>query len=41
MKILINSAINYINKRKRLMLFSKNVNQTKKYESVDNREDGL
>ncbi|MDF2884574.1 MAG: polymerase sigma-70 factor, family [Clostridiaceae bacterium] len=41
MRILINSCINYINKRKRLIFFSKNIDTTEKHESVDNREELL
>ncbi|BAQ12869.1 putative RNA polymerase sigma-70 factor, ECF family [Clostridium botulinum] len=38
MRILINSCITYINKRKRLIFFSKNIDITEKHESTDNRE---
>ncbi|WPC41167.1 sigma-70 family RNA polymerase sigma factor [Clostridium sp. JS66] len=41
MRILINSCINYINKRKRLIFFSKNIDITEKHKSVDNREELL
>ncbi len=38
MRILINSCITYINKRKRLIFFRKNIDIIEKYESTDNRE---
>ncbi|MCH3963040.1 MAG: sigma-70 family RNA polymerase sigma factor [Clostridium sp.] len=41
MRILINSSINYINKRKRLIFFGRTVDRTKEYKSVDNREEIL
>ncbi|KAA8680195.1 RNA polymerase subunit sigma-70 [Clostridium sp. HV4-5-A1G] len=41
MRILINSAINYINKRKRFIFFDKNIDGTKKHESFNNREEIL
>ncbi|MCC5422684.1 sigma-70 family RNA polymerase sigma factor [Clostridium botulinum] len=41
MRILINSCITYINKRKRLIFFRKNIDIIEKHESVDNREELL
>ncbi|WP_446899234.1 sigma-70 family RNA polymerase sigma factor [Clostridium sp. LBM24168] len=41
MRILINSSINYINKRKRFIFFGKNVDRSKDYKSLDNREEIL
>ncbi len=38
MRILINNCITYINKRKRLIFFRKNIDIIEKHESTDNRE---